>query len=74
MTQPTPATGTERPTTISAHERRRIAVAAACDPGCVTRYLLGESMRSTTIDRIESAMRRFDLGSLISARASRVGR
>jgi len=69
MTQPTPATGTERPTTISAHERRRIAVAAACDPGCVTRYLLGESMRSTTIDRIESAMRRFNLDALIALRA-----
>jgi hypothetical protein len=54
---------------VSAQDRRRIAVAAGCDPGCVVRYLDGAStLQSTTIDRIETALRNKGFESLVRPR------
>ncbi len=42
---------------ISRSERARIAVKAGCDPRCIIRYLRAMSMQSTTIARVEKALR-----------------
>jgi hypothetical protein len=55
---------------LSPHDRRRIAVTASCDPSCVVQYVLGKSMRSTTISRIEKALRNLDLEHVIALRQS----
>lgn len=55
---------------LSAHDRRRIAVRAVCDPKCVNRYVAGGPLRATTIERIESALRVLGMESLIGARAA----
>ena len=40
----------------NAHELRRLAVSACCDPRTVARYLGGERIQSTSRARIESAL------------------
>lgn len=55
---------------LSPHDRRRIAVTASCDPSCVVQYVLGKSMRSTTISRIEKALRNLDLEHVIALRVA----
>lgn len=42
--------------TISAHDVRRIAVAAMTDPRTIQRYLKGEPIRSTSKARIEASL------------------
>jgi hypothetical protein len=64
-------TQTPSPLSITPMDRRRVAVTAQCDPGCVTRYLQGStSLRSTTIDRIERALHIHKLEGAITARAA----
>jgi hypothetical protein len=46
---------------LSAHERRRIAVAAVVDPRTVDRYLRGLPVASTCGARIQEALRRLGL-------------
>jgi hypothetical protein len=46
---------------LTAHDRRRVAVAAAVDPRTVDRYLRGESTASTCAARIRDALRRLGL-------------
>lgn len=43
-------------TYVSAHDIRRIAVAAMTDPRTIQRYLKGEPIRSTSKARIEAAL------------------
>jgi DNA-binding LacI/PurR family transcriptional regulator len=45
----------------SAHEVRRIAVEACCDPETVHRYFEGRAMKSTTTERVEAALRRLGM-------------
>lgn len=54
---------------VSRHDLRRIAVAASCDPRAVVRYLRDEPIHSTTLPRIESALRSCDLSHLIKTAA-----
>lgn len=73
MSQPPPALADGsnahvHATPLSPHDRRRIAVTASCDPSCVVQYVLGKSMRSTTISRIEKALRNLDLEHVIALR------
>jgi hypothetical protein len=53
-------------------DRIRVAVQAGCHPDSVERYLAGSAMQSTTIGRIERALRNLDLASIIDARARAV--
>ena len=46
---------------MSAHDRRRIAVAAAVDPRTVDRYLRGQKVASTCTARIRQALRQLGL-------------
>lgn len=41
---------------LGERDRRRVAVAADCDPRSVRRYLRGELVRPSTIARIERAL------------------
>jgi hypothetical protein len=66
MTQRPPAA--PFPSALSPHDRRRIAVSASCHPECVEKYLDGRALRSTTIDRIEKALRNHNFERLIDAR------
>lgn len=43
-------------TNVSAHDVRRIAVAAMTDPRTIQRYLKGEPIRSTSKARIDAAV------------------
>lgn len=42
---------------LTAHDERRVAVAAGCDPRTVRAYLRGDPTRSTTAARIADALR-----------------
>ena len=46
---------------VTAHDRRRIAVAAAVDPRTVDRYLRQQPIASTCAARIRDAIRRLGL-------------
>lgn len=77
MSQPPPALAdgsTNARPELSPHDRRRIAVAATCDPHCVSQYVLGKPMRSTTISRIERALRTLDFEHLQVARTRALAR
>ena len=56
------------PPGMTPQDVRRIAVKAACDPYCVAKYVTGLALRSTTIDRIETALRNSGMEQLIGAR------
>lgn len=58
------------PLILSPHERRRIAVAASCAEDTILNYLRGRSLRSTTIDRIEKALRNANLERVIASRTA----
>ena len=47
--------------TFDAHQLRRIAVEAACDPDTVRKFLKGESLRSVSRVRIEAALERLGI-------------
>jgi hypothetical protein len=53
--------------TITAHEGRRIAVAACVDPRTIQQYLAGKA-KSTTAERIEQALRQLGRLDLIRPR------
>jgi hypothetical protein len=57
--------------TITAHEARRIAVAACVDPRTIAQYLAGRS-KSTTAARIEQALQQ--LGRIDLVRSVHGGR
>jgi len=42
---------------LNAHDVRRVAVAAGCDPRTVLRYLRGKTIQSTSAARIAGALR-----------------
>ena len=73
MSQP-PAASLSAPTSLSPHDCRRIAVAASCDPHCVAQYVKGAPLRSTTIDRIERALRNLKFDHLVDVRAAALTR
>ncbi len=41
---------------LNAHEERRVAVAATCDPRTVRRYFAGRPIRPTSAARIRAAL------------------
>lgn len=53
------------PAVISAHDRRRVAVAARADDRSVIAYLTGQPMRPTTIVRVEEGLRACGLAALV---------
>ncbi|MGH8749677.1 MAG: hypothetical protein ACREU5_11295 [Burkholderiales bacterium] len=63
-----------KPSTLTPHDRRRIAVSAGCDPSCVVRYIAGQPVRSTTSERIEKAIRNLNLDEVIARAAPAVAR
>lgn len=61
-----------RPVLVSPHDRRRIAVSAACHPDCVVAYMRGEPLRSTTIGRIERALQNLGFEHLAALRTAKL--
>lgn len=49
-------------------DARAVAALAGCDPRTLSRYLRGEPQPSTTIDRIEGALRHKGRGDLVRPR------
>ena len=45
-----------RPAKLNAHDTRRVAVAAGCDPRTVTSYLDGNTVRGPVKARIKEAL------------------
>jgi hypothetical protein len=54
------------PTSLSPHDRRRIAVEAMSDPRTVDRYLAGRRTASTTSARIRLALTKLGLQFLVT--------
>lgn len=54
--------------TLSAHDKRRVCVAAICSPGVVEKYLRGGTLRSTSIERVERALRNLSLEHVLAPR------
>ena len=50
-----------RPAKLDAHDLRRVAVEAGCDPRTVTRHLGGEFVRGPVKARIADALRKLGL-------------
>jgi hypothetical protein len=48
-------------TKLNAHDIRRIAVKAECDPRSVQKYLRSEAVRQLVAARIERALRALDI-------------
>lgn len=46
---------------LSAHDERRVAVAAGCDPRTVRHFLGGRATHSTTAGRITEAMKKLEM-------------
>jgi hypothetical protein len=44
--------------TLSPHDARKVAVWASTDPRTVLRFVNGQPMRSTTADRVKTALER----------------
>lgn len=50
---------------INRSERARIAARAGCDPRCIVRYLRKMPMQSTTVGRVERALRACGYGKFV---------
>lgn len=53
------------PKVLDAHTRRVVAVAAACDPRSVAKFVRGEPLASTTAARIRRALAEHGLANLV---------
>ena len=56
--------------TLDAATKRRLAVAAECDPRSIDRYLRGELQRGTVAARVARALGELGLGHLVRAQSS----
>lgn len=59
---------------LSPADRARVAVQAGCHADTLRRYERGEALWSTTLGRIERALRNLDCDAIIAARAATIAK